>query len=938
MIRFRKMIEMRRIKKEKLKVIVRFLLVFILWILSGGAKKVFAENSGLKGRVVDTTGSALPYVTITLLQPGDSTLSYFAVSTLQGTFELSNIAAGDYVLQVASVGFNSIYRRIHFPVAEQEQDPVFVLRIRTVNLKAAEINAERIPIRLKKDTIEYDAAAFKTAPDAATEDLLKKLPGVEVDRNGNIKAQGEDVKNVLVDGKEFFSSDPKIATRNLPADAVKKVQVYDEKSDQSVMTGIEDGERNKTINLELKDDKKNAWLGEVQAGGGTDEHYQTSGKIYRFSGENQVAALGMLNNINQFGFSFQDYMSFNGGLGGDGEGFRINLGEEDVPLNFGQAVNGNIASGGAGFNFSHEAKKDKRFSFSYLANGANKSLLEQTHTQNFLNGSYFSTDENLEETERDRAHRFNFGWRNKIDSTQNIRASGKLSISNGKQDDYISQVNQNENTIQNSMTSFEAQKSWLLSGSANIGYLKTWKGSWRLFKISADGSVRNKRIESARNGLLSFTNPPTDNSYRQFRTDETSGYNASATSFVTRDLGNDWYLEPKVIVGGTEENLDRKEGVEADTENAIDSLSPRYSRRFTWIRPGITLKQSREKTRMEFFLSEIMSKHERGIIGLEERGDNYIAFLPGMSFEKDMKGGKRFGLGYESEMEAPGISQLLPVIDRSDRLQSMEGNERLVPETRHRLHLNWLRFDQFSFTSFFSNLFFTYTHNKINWSREVHPDLSQSLTLINVPDDYRASVSFEYSRPVRKLGIALHAGVDESWNQGTNRVNGVSNTQTNLEHTFSLRFDNRKKEKIDANIGGNVSFRSSRYSLNSEINRNYFQWSVFLDLNYSITTKWQFTASADLTKYEAEGFAASQTIPLIKASLSRKLFKSNRGTLILEGFDLLNRNTGIERTAELNFLQERKSNTIGRYVLLTFKFRLNKFEKKDNFDIKVNGR
>ncbi|MBL0065299.1 MAG: carboxypeptidase regulatory-like domain-containing protein [Bacteroidetes bacterium] len=147
---------MRRIKKEKLKVIVRFLLVFILWILSGGAKKVFAENSGLKGRVVDTTGSALPYVTITLLQPGDSTLSYFAVSTLQGTFELSNIAAGDYVLQVASVGFNSIYRRIHFPVAEQEQDPVFVLRIRTVNLKAAEINAERIPIRLKKDTIEYD--------------------------------------------------------------------------------------------------------------------------------------------------------------------------------------------------------------------------------------------------------------------------------------------------------------------------------------------------------------------------------------------------------------------------------------------------------------------------------------------------------------------------------------------------------------------------------------------------------------------------------------------------------------------------------------------------------------------------------------------------------------------------------------------------------------
>lgn len=167
-------------------------------------KKVFAENSALKGSVLDSTGAALPYVTITLLHPADSTLAYFAVSTMQGSFELNNVTSGDYILQVACVGFSSIYRKVHFPVEENGKDPVFILRPKPVNLKETEVSAERIPIMLRKDTIEYDAASFKTAPDAATEDLLKKLPGLEVDRNGNIKAQGEEVKNVLVDGKEFF--------------------------------------------------------------------------------------------------------------------------------------------------------------------------------------------------------------------------------------------------------------------------------------------------------------------------------------------------------------------------------------------------------------------------------------------------------------------------------------------------------------------------------------------------------------------------------------------------------------------------------------------------------------------------------------------------------------------------------------------------------------
>ena len=197
-----------------------------------------------------------------------------------------------------------------------------------VSLGEVVVEEDYIPLRFKTDTIEYNTAAFVTKPDAVVEDLLKKLPGLDVDRAGNIKAMGEDIKKVLVDGREFFGSDPKMATRNVPADALRKVQVYDKRSDESEFTGIDDGTRDKTLNLMLKEDKKNAVFGELLGGGSKDGHYQASGKVYKFSKKNQFAALGMMNNINQFGFSFKDYIDFSGGIqgiGGHGGAVQIKI-------------------------------------------------------------------------------------------------------------------------------------------------------------------------------------------------------------------------------------------------------------------------------------------------------------------------------------------------------------------------------------------------------------------------------------------------------------------------------------------------------------------------------------------------------------------------------------------------------------------------------------
>ncbi|MCF8295153.1 MAG: TonB-dependent receptor, partial [Bacteroidales bacterium] len=286
-------------------------LISLLFV--GLAFTVAAQQGAIKGFIYDDKGSPLPYATTVLLNPSDSTLLYFGITNQQGLFEIKDINTGKYLLQASFLGFQSYYKELTIPVPSNNLG-IIILKPKMESLGAVNVEAERIPILIKKDTVEYNAGSFKTNPDAVAEDLLKKLPGVEVDRSGNIKAQGEDVQQVLVDGKEFFSSDPQVATKNLPADAISKVQVYDKKSDETELSGIDDGSYQKTLNIILKDGRKNAYFGDVSGGYAPSDKYQSNAKLYRFNKEYQFAALGMLNNVNRFGFSFKDYIDFNGGL------------------------------------------------------------------------------------------------------------------------------------------------------------------------------------------------------------------------------------------------------------------------------------------------------------------------------------------------------------------------------------------------------------------------------------------------------------------------------------------------------------------------------------------------------------------------------------------------------------------------------------------------
>lgn len=900
-----------------------------------------AQQTSVKGDLYDEKGNPLQYATAVLLYPADSTMAYYGISNESGHFEIKNIQAGSYLLQTSYMGYQSYYKTLELPLAQGNNLGAIVMKPTVINLPEAKVSAERIPFILKKDTIEYSAGSYSVKPDAVAEDLLTKLPGVQVDRSGNIKAQGEDVKNVLVDGKEFFGSDPQVATKNLPADAIDKVQVYNKKSDETEMTGIEDGTYDKTINLVLKEGKKSAIFGDITAGIGTNEKYEAAAKVYRFTRKHQFAALAMLNNVNKYGFSFRDYLDFNGGLqslmsGGGGQ-IRIG-GDNDFPIDFGQSINGLITSGAAGANFTYEARKNNRFNISYLGNGADKILKQQTVSNNFFDTGSFIQNENLIQNTTNRAHRINFGWRNRIDSTQNLIFNGGVSFTKGTGKGNSFSESLQDAFVVNNLTSKTNDDAINYAGNVSASYLKTWKNSWKLFNVKGDFSIKNSNSNSQWDNLTRYINPPDSLVYRAFQKENNNLLKYSLSSSVTRKIGHVWYLVPAISAGATNESLDRLQGIPPGEENLIDSLSPDFSRQFLWMLGDVSIKRNTKKSQLNFMAGIENDAQSHRLNGESQVNSGLWYFIPRFSWHYDYSTGRQFGIYYESSVNAPTANQLLPVINNSNPIQLYQGNLSLKPEYSHDLQLNWIFFDQFSSISIFANLNANYTHDKINWSRTIMPNFSQLLSLINVPDDYRINASLEFSTPVRPLGLDFNTRINEGWNQGINLVNGDRNTVTNFTHQLTIKLDNRKKEKWDVGIGGTIQLNDARYSIQHSLNKVYLNFVGFSDISYRPTEKWYFSLTTDLSRYDAGSFGNAVNVPLLRAAITRYILKNNRGVITLEAFDPLNKNTGIERVSEMNYLLEQQSNTIGRYVMLSFKYRLNKFENKSGIDIQVNRR
>ena len=914
----------------------------LLIALLGCIYMAAGQTYSLSGEVFNEKGEPMIYSTVVLLNPIDSTMEFFGISNQEGGFSIKNIRGGDYLLQSAFLGYQTYYRQIKIPAANNSAGTI-ILSENPVNLNEVDVYGEYIPMWINNDTIEFNADAFKTQVGDVAEDLLKKLPGVEVDRSGNIKAMGEDVQQLYVDGKEFFGNDPKVATKNVPANALDKVQVYDKRSDESEFTGIDDGTRAKAINLELKEDKKDALFGDIMGGGGTDSHYQTGFKAYRFTDKIQLAALGMLNNINQAGFSFSDYLNFNGGLGSmmSGSGsMRIEItSDNSFPINFGTPVSGLMASGAGGANFSYSTSPENRIFFSYLGNGSETDLEQTTTTRNYLEDDSFFRNEELNETKKDEAHRFNFGLRRRIDSTQNIIVNGNVALTYGNTGQAL-QTNsfQNNNPV-NELLNQSFNDVERATGNANGSYIKKINHGNTMFKIAGAADWSEGLSKTSFENITKYFDADETLTDSQFQEDNTGRINYSFTTSLTQKLAKNIYIDPSFSMGNTVESLERSQGLTAVTTQEIDSLSPDFEKRHQWIRPSLGFKRVTKNTTLSMTLQFEDGKLANTLNTDPENKKSYFYFIPKLSYDIEYASGRRLVAAYSSAVNTPTVSQLLPVVNNINSLSLYYGNPNLKPEYSHRANLHWILFDEFSFTSFFASVSGSFTKDKINWSRTITENLQFINRLINVGKDYTARANFDFSTPIRKLGIKLNISGEETWNKGLNLINSAENEYTTLSHRYSVSVDNRKKQKWDVITGIGLTLSNSRYSLQKSLNDRYFDLSWFTEMRFTPNDDWDLEATADVTNYNAESFDKSISIPLLGAQVSHHFLKNNRATLTLRGFDLLNKNTIVQRFGEMNYLREIRSNSIGRYVMLSLTFRLNKFgESPGGIDIKMKHR
>ncbi|UTA68894.1 outer membrane beta-barrel family protein [Emticicia sp. 21SJ11W-3] len=924
--------------------------LFIFLLL---ATPTLAQKITLKGLVTDSASAPLQFATVLLLSPKDSSLINFARTNDKGLFELKNLKSANYLFKITYVGHKTFYK----PVVPGEATAIDMgtIKLEPISRELAEITikGEKAPVSIKGDTVEFNADSFKVKPNSVVEDLLKKLPGVEVEKDGTVKAQGETVRRITVDGKEFFGRDPKMATKNLPADAIDKVQLYDKRSDQSDFTGIDDGQREKNINLKLKEDRKKGAFGSITAGGGLDERYTGRLSINRFNKDKQLSVLAMGNNVNQQGFSINDYMNFSGDLmrmmGGRAGGGQLRLdlssGQDGgLPLNFGNRQNGFVRNWAGGLNFNNPLNKKTEVNGSYMFNNINQLIDRNISRRNFLpNGdNYLSLQNSTQNTLNDN-HRLNFTLDQKLDSMNSLKWSSYINYNRTNASNYsISQSLNSSNVPENEGARNNSGSNEGLSVNTNLLMRHKFNKKGRTLSGNLNFQVNNSDGDGeldARNKYYSDGNLTRTENIRQNSVRKADRTNYGLTAAYTEPLGRKKYLE---INYAFQKNDYLSDALVNDIKDGIPvynkQLSNKFESNFIYNRVGTNFRFVEKKYNFSTGLS-FQHANLRGKMLLldDDISRNFRNVLPNLHFSYDFQQSQRLRFDYETNLQEPGIAQLAPITDNRDPLNIYVGNPNLKPEYSHRLGLNYMSFNQLSFTNFFVAANLIYTTNKINNAQEISTSFVQTSRPVNVDDDYLLTGNINYGFRIRPVKLRVDLNERVMMNRGINYINQQENRTKGLQLNTSVRLS-YQQDKFDMSAEARVGYNQTHYSVNNQMNQDYFNNVFSTDMNWTITKNLIFSTDFDYNTYKGLAGGFNQNIPLWGMSVSTYFLKNRRGELKLSVNDLLNRNTGISRTAQLNFVQDERITTLGRYFLLSFTYTLKGLNPAQSGGVRIISR
>ncbi len=902
------------------------LLLLFVFTLSISITNTYCQTFTIQGEIKDTLNQGIELATAILTFKKDSLMAGFSITNPKGKFKIDDVATGDYILSLTFLGMTDISKEIR--VEGDQELGVITMKSVSSDLETVTVTASHIPIQIKKDTIQYNADAYKTRPAANVEELLKKLPGIEVEDDGTITAHGETVENVFVDGKEFFGNDPTIATKNLPALVIDNVQVYDQRSDMAEFSGIDDGERQKSINLVLKEGKKAGYFGNAMAGAGSDERYESKFNINRFTKKTQFSGIGMINNTNKQGFSFGEYRDFMGGLGGMMRGG--NRGNSSgLPVSNGGLGDGFVKTGAGGLNYNVEPTEKIEINSSYFFNRIENDLQRELNRESLLSrDNSFSTIENSEQQNTNNTHNLNSKIEANIDSTQKIITRISVGWNTGNSLDKGTSDNTNQLDQILSGTNYLNQADGTrLTGTINSNYLKRLSKPGRFFSANMRFGMSNNDQDSELYSINQFDQAQTIDTLDQDQILANYQNDYLIKVSLTEPLGSRKYLE----FNATRRNLDndyRKDFFDITSAGRLlnDQFSNNYLRDYTYNTIGSSFKINKEKS--SFTLAgNLQHSSLNGSLDDNEININqdYYYFLPNLTWNFDLSATKNLRIRYNTNIREPSLTQLNPIPDLSNPLNFYEGNPDLRPAYNHRFNINYNSYSQFSNIGFFSYLNFNYTKDNITNSQTIDNSLRQTTTSVNTDYLFSSSLYFNFNAPLKFIKQRISLSNTLSYVDRILFLNAVENNAEQITNRINLSIDNWNKDFIDIKVGTNININSISYSENNDRNQNYLNYAYFIDLDLDFKNDWNINTYFRNQIFSEEEFGDKIQISQWRAAISKILGASKKYKVDLSGFDLLNQNQNINRTTSANYIQDERIASIGRFFMLSLTYSFSGF-------------
>ena len=897
------------------KILALLLLCFTTVTLTTAQNKYVS----LSGSIIDADEKApVAQATVQLLSLPDSTFVSGEASSNNGYFKFPNLKAGKYALKVSFVGYQTLIKSIELSAAKPSVNlGQLALQPDAIMLGEAVVVAEAPQVTVVQDTTVYNTSAYRVPEGAMLEDLVKKLPGAEVDSEGKVTVNGKEIKKIMVDGKEFFSDDPKLAMKNLPVEMIDKVKAYDKKSDLARVTGIDDGEEEAVLDLTVKKGMKQGWFGNFIGGYGSKERYEAGAMANRFTDKAQFSLIGSANNTNNQGFS--EFGDAGQGMGG----------------NAGSGIN---TSQSLGVNFAKDSEKmeiggDVQYGHS------NRDAWTKSATETFLqNGSSYKNSMNTSNRNRhDVSANFRLEWR--PDSMTNIifRPSGSYSKTNSYSNGVSTTLDNERDSVNHKVSDTQGRNN----------------------NVSAKGDLQiNRKLgnKPGRNLTLRLNYNYNNSNSDRWSYSETDFYKNDSLSILDRfNDGNNYGNSYKIQMTYTEpvftnrflqfsysyqykKSHSQKYVYNANDENyypikdRLDSLSNESENKYMTQQLQVSLRTIREKYMYNIGVSvEPQKSTTTTIVGPNAKqplSQHVWNYSPTIDFRYRFSKQEQLRLMYRGRISAPNIEDLQAVKDVTDPMNLIYGNPSLKPSYSNRFMMFYNKYSPKTQRGMMANLSFNNTlnstANKVTYDEETGGKITN---LVNVNGNWNTQAFFSFNTPFKNRKFTINTYTNAFYQNlvgfsSINKENAEKSTTRNLNLLERLT-GNFRSDVFECGLSGSVKYGFSHNTIQKDRNQETFDYEI--SANTNVNLPWDIYLSSDINYSIKSGYGEGfdKNVVLWNAQISKNFLKNKQATLRFKIYDILKQQNNLTRTVTANYTQDSEYNTLNSYFMFHFVYRLN---------------